>query len=178
MTLHIGFSQHVETVLVAEVVEDRVVGVVGGTHGVDVQSFHGLDVLLYLGIADGTSVDGGEVVTVDTMEHHAAAIDGEGTVGTDAHLAESHLAASDVDGLALRVFQHEHEIVEVGSLCTPQAGTFHVHVEAQLCLCLGLCLCNGGCPIVDAYFDGAALHAIDSSQRHLHVRLCIGVGVV
>ena len=153
MALDVGLGQHVEAVAVAEVVEHGVVGVVRCAHGIDVQPLHGADVLLHLLGGDGTAVDGREVVAVDTVEHHAPPVDGEGAVAADGHLAEAHLAASDVVDVAGIVLQRQHEVVEVGRLSTPQAGGCYVHCKRSGGLpkplrrrgCLVTCIGEGGC---------------------------------
>ena len=122
-----------------------------GANGIDVQPLHGLDVLLYLRIGDGTSVLWREVVAVDTVEHHPLTVDDEGTVAADAHLTEAHLRTTHVDGLAIAVFQRQHEVVEVRRLSTPEFRCCHVHVEGNGSLPKPLrgrgCLitCSNGC---------------------------------
>ena len=111
VAFHVGLSKDIETIAVTEVVEDGVVGVVAGAHGVDVQALHRADVLFDFLRRDGTSVDGADVMTVHAMEHHAATVDEEGAVVADAHFAEADLAATDVNGLAIAVLDVEQPAV-------------------------------------------------------------------
>ena len=83
VTLHVGLSQHVHAILVAEVVEHRIVGIVRRTYSVDIQALHTQDILLYLLGSDGTSVDRRKIVTVDTVEHHTLSIDEQSTIAAN-----------------------------------------------------------------------------------------------
>ena len=134
VTLHVGLGQHIESQFVAEVIEHRIVGIVRGAHSVDVQSLHGLQVFLDLLRRDGTAVDRREVVAVHAVEHHALAIDNQGTIAADAHLLEAHLRTTDVQRLSTSILQGQHQVVEVRRLSTPQARSRHIHIERHLLL--------------------------------------------
>ena len=58
VTLDICLSQHIHTVLVAEVIEHRIVGIVRGTYGVDIQPLHAENILFNLLRSNGTTIDG------------------------------------------------------------------------------------------------------------------------
>ena len=45
VTLGISLGRDIETILVAEVVPARVVGIVTGAHGIDIELFHDADIL-------------------------------------------------------------------------------------------------------------------------------------
>ena len=94
MAFHVGLGQDVQAILVTEFIEPGVVGIVAGSYGIDVEALHAEDVLLHLLITDGTSAHGTDVMTVNTVEHHASAVDEEGSVIAHANLAESHLLPS------------------------------------------------------------------------------------
>ena len=100
-----------------------------GAHSIDVQAFHRLNVFFHLFGSDGTAVDGREIVTVHTVEHHALAIDGQGTITADGHLLEAYLSTSDIDSLTFGILQREHKVVEVGRLSTPQLRMVDRQVE-------------------------------------------------
>ena len=131
MTLHVGLGQHVHAVFVAEVVEYRIIGVVRGADGIDVQSLHGFNVAFNLLRCDGSSVDGGEVVTVDAVEHHTLAVDGQGTVVADGYFTETYLRTANVDDIAIGIFQRQDEVIEVGCLGAPKQWSRDVHVEGD-----------------------------------------------
>ena len=103
MTLHISLGQHIEAVLIAEVIEDRIIGIVTGAHCIDIEALHGLDILFNLSISDGTTIHRRKIMTVDTMEHHALAIDNQRTIATDAHLTEAHLTTTDILDMAFGI---------------------------------------------------------------------------
>ena len=176
VALHVGLGQHVESILVAQVVEHGVVGVVAGAHGIDVQPLHGLNVFFYLLVGDGSSVHGAEVMAVHAVEHHSLAVDGQGSVVADAHFAEAHLTTSQVDGVALCVLQRQYEVVQFWCLGTPLAGIAHVQVETQLCRGGFRSRGNSISVVLYAHFHHAAAQRLCSRQAHLHVGFGIGVG--
>ena len=170
VTLHVGLGQHVEAVLVAKVVEHRIVGIVARAHGIDVQALHGLDVLFNLSRCDGTAVDGREVVAVHTMKHHALAVDGQRAVAADFHPAETHLAASAVDDITVLVLQRQHQVIEVGCLGAPQFRGVHRQHKTQAGGHRLAALCNDFAIAHQTYVQSASADGIDTGQRHLDVR--------
>ena len=66
------------------------------------------------------------------MEHHALAIDEQGTVRTDANLTEAHLATTTIDDITITILQCQHKVIEVGSLGSPLVGGSDVHIQTQL----------------------------------------------
>ena len=68
VTLDVRFVDHVQPVLVAQVVEAVVVGIVRGAHGVDVGALHREDVLAHVVDGDGLSPLGMMIVAIDA--HH------------------------------------------------------------------------------------------------------------
>ena len=66
VALEVGLGSQVNTVFVAEVVPTRVIGIVTGTHGVDVQLLHDLDVLNHAVHRDDVATVGIELVAVGT----------------------------------------------------------------------------------------------------------------
>ena len=132
MALYVGLGQYIHAVFVAQVIEHRVVGVVGCTYGVDIQSFHAQNILLNLLGSDGTSVDWREVVTVYAVEHHALTVDQQRTIAGDGHLAEANLATTDINHLAPGILQCQHQVVEVGLFGAPFPGIRHVHIQTDV----------------------------------------------
>ena len=133
----------------------------GGADRIHVQAFHRLDVLFHLLGVDGAAVHRAEIMTVHTVEHHALAIDNQRTVGTDAHFAEAHLTATDVNGLSACIFQSQYKVIEIRGLGTPFFRIVHVHVQTQFtCAAYRLaCLCDDTAVILDADIHTAAFHA-------------------
>ena len=185
MALHIGFSQHIETILVAKVVEHRIVRIVRSAHRIDVQPLHRLDVLFYLFCRDGTAVDRTEVVTVHAMEDHTLTVDDEGAISTNAHLTETHFATTDVDNLTFFVLQCQYQVIEVRCFGTPFLGVRHVHVEAQFSersrgrgtLNMGRSLGDDRASIHDFSLD-LPLTCYQMGVFDPHFHICLGIHIV
>ena len=175
MTLHICLSQHIHTILVTQVIEDGIVGIVRGTDGINVQTLHRLDILFNLLCRDGTTIHRREVVTVHTMKDHTLTVDEKSTIIADAHLTEAHFATTNINRFPLRILQGQHQVIKVRSLCTPQFGSCHIHIEAQLFVCLDRlgCLRNRLSTFLNLHFHLSILHCIKARQIHLHIGLCI-----
>ena len=120
VTLHIGLGKHIHAVLVAHLIEIRIVRIVTGANGIDVQLLHQKDVALGLLAAHRTSVLGAEVMTVDAMEDDALAVDGQSAIGTNGNLADAYLASTHIEDL-VALTERDHQVVEVRFLSTPQA---------------------------------------------------------
>ena len=131
MTLHVSLGKDIESVFVAKVVEYRIVRIVRCTHGIDVQPLHGLDVLFYLLIADGTSVHRREIMTVHPMKHHTLAVNGQSAVLAYLHLAKAHLRTSHIQHLVSIILQGDYQVVEVRSLCAPQLWSRDIHGKGR-----------------------------------------------
>ena len=117
--LDIGFVHDVEPVLIAKVVEVGVVGVVGCSHGVEVELFHephvGQHVFPGEGLAPGLVM----VVAVDALDHHGLSVDQE---FTGSHL-DSPKADSDrnrFNRATLGVDQANYKVVEVRGFSRPE----------------------------------------------------------
>ena len=182
VTLYVSLCQHIHTIFIAEVVENRIVGIVRGADGIDIQTFHAENILFYLLWGDGTTVDRREVVTVDAMKHHTLAVDEQSTIFTNAHLAEAHLAASPIDHVAVLVLQRYHQVIKIRLLGTPQLWScdFDSHTHAGCHVFAGLC--KHFAIAHDTGLHLAAADGIDIRQLHLHVapatsECCIEVGI-
>ena len=123
MTLHVGLGQHIDTILVAEVVEIGIVGVVRSAHSVDVQLLHELHVVLHLLAGHRASSHLAEVMAVDTMNNHPVAVHEEGTVVAHTYGTEAHFGAAYVDGL-LAFGKRYRKVVELRALGTPGSDAF------------------------------------------------------
>ena len=90
VTLLVGFCHHIDAILVAEVVPTRIVGIVTGSHGVDVQSFHQAYVLQHALHAYHVSTIRIHLMTVGSLDEYRLTVDQELAV-LYFHLAETHL---------------------------------------------------------------------------------------
>ncbi len=77
MGFQIGFTYHVESVLVAKVVPAGIVGIVARAHGIDVVLFHYLDVLHHTLYAHYVAAVGVHLMTVCTLYQYGLAVDEE-----------------------------------------------------------------------------------------------------
>lgn len=77
MTLDVGLVNHVQAMLITQIVPQRIVGIVGATNSVEVKLFHESDVLQHRLSIDNVSVVAVMLVTIDTPESDLLAIDEE-----------------------------------------------------------------------------------------------------
>ncbi|MEZ5322114.1 MAG: hypothetical protein R2698_08595 [Microthrixaceae bacterium] len=119
MALDIGLVDHVEPVLVAQVVEPGIVGVVGAAHCVDVVCLHQLDVPPHRRLVDRAAPHRIELVTIDADDGHRGAVD-EQLVPTHLHRAEAGELTADVDDLPRRCEQLDLDRVADGMLVAPR----------------------------------------------------------
>ena len=68
MTLDVRLAHHVETILIAELIPLRIVRIVRGTHGIDVELLHHLHILHHLTDAEGSAVYGIVFLSVHTLD--------------------------------------------------------------------------------------------------------------
>ena len=132
MAFKVGLAFKIDAVFVAEIVEVRVVGVVGGAHMVDVGTLHGHDLVFHLTARDDVSRSRIGVVPVDTFQLQCLAVDVEIASGQsefvfrcrcvlDLHSAEAGLQADRFHHfLALHQFAHKH--IDVGLLRCPRGS--------------------------------------------------------
>ena len=120
MSLDIAFVNDVEAVLVAKLVEDGIVRIVGGADAVDVMLFHHNEVGRHILERDGVAVLRVGIVTVDALELDGRAVDEELALAADGNAAEADLL---FDVFFARL---DDEGVEVGRFRGPELGVFHV----------------------------------------------------
>ena len=139
VTLLIGFSYDIESVLVAKVVPDRVIGIVTGTHSVDIQLLHQLYVLNHTLTCHHITTIRVHLMTVSSLEENRLAIDQHLCI-LDFNLAETNLERDSLDSLArLGILHMNIEIIEVRSLSRPLLWVSEYH--NSLCLSF-LIRCN------------------------------------
>ena len=74
MRLYVGLRYDIDTVLVAEVIPEVGIGIVAGTHGVEVELLHDLDVLDHALPREYIATVGIQLVAVSTFEEYWLAI--------------------------------------------------------------------------------------------------------
>ena len=124
MALLVGLSGDVEAILIAQIIPARVVWIVAGAHGVDVEPFHDLDVLDHALRRDDVAAVGIHLVAVGTFDVHGLAVDEELGV-LDLYLAEAYLLWDDLYDVAFAVFHDSLQGEEIGSLSRPFLHVAH-----------------------------------------------------
>ena len=153
MGLQVGLGHHVQAVLVAQIVQIVVVGVVRGPHGVDVVALHQLHVFLHHFPADVLAGDRVGVVAVHAPEHQGLAVDGDGgvlVVGGDRVAVGVHFRPGEADLPEAQLLGHgpkigpvpliqaDHQIVKVGMLGAPQRHILDILVDVHGLAAAGL----------------------------------------
>ena len=124
----VGFCRDIESVFVAEIIPNGIIGIVAGAHGVDIEPLHDLDVLQHTFARDDVASIGIHLVPVGTLDEHGLSVDKQLLV-FDLHLAESHALRDGSHHVASLVLHGCHKGVEIGSLGGP---CFHVlDIEAH-----------------------------------------------
>jgi len=97
VALLVGFADEIDAVLVAEVVPQRVVGVVACAHGVDVEALHELQILDHALAADHVAAVGIHLVAVYTFYIYRLSVDEE-LRSANLHATETHALGNHLGG--------------------------------------------------------------------------------
>ena len=131
--LDIGFVDDVQAVLVAQAVELRRVGVVAGTHGVDVHGLHVADVAQHQLAGHHAAAVAVKLMAVHAVEDDALAVQAHDLVD-HLELAEAHHRAADLGHAAHIVGQGDGQLIEVGFLGAPELRAGDDALKEQLIL--------------------------------------------
>ena len=118
----VRFVNHVNTILVAEIVHHRIVRIVRHTERVDVEALHEDNVFFHTIVSHSTAVIRIKFVTVHTMElhRHAVYVQTRSTiVFLDFNLAEANLVTFNLENLAVSILEREHCGIEVRRFSRP-----------------------------------------------------------
>ena len=131
MTLLVSLSHYIETILIAKVVPTRVVRIVTGTNGVDVQTLHDHDVLNHASLAHVITSIWVYLMTVGTLDEYWLPVDQELLV-LDFHRTEAHLYLHELVWRILSSIldRRNHKRIEIRGLGRPLA---HI-LDTQLIL--------------------------------------------
>ena len=110
---------HVDSVLVTELIDQRCIRIMTGTDCIDIVLFHDLKVFAKLFFGDMTSAHRAEFMTVDTLEYDTFAV--------QCHNAVFHFESSESDFLrnhflkftGLVIYLH-CQIIKLRIFCTPE----------------------------------------------------------
>ena len=148
--LAIGLVHHIHAYGVAELIPARTIGIVGQTDGIDMGSFHELEVLEHALFRHYTSGVGVVLMTIDTTNLDGFTIDEQLTI-LDMDVAETHLLSGVLDGLAIGVFEFQFQGVEVGVLSTPKMriADLDFHAVELTMATLGVPLVHASCFVLE-----------------------------
>ena len=165
MALDVGLGTDINAQLVGQIIEDLVVGIVGGADGVEVILLHQGqvgEVVLIVERMTGLQIG---VVAVDAAEDHLAAGDLHllvtGGVDVDlVDLTEADPLHHGLHDLAGAVLQLQHQGVQVGGVGEPLGGVFHIHLAG-----------DGGTLILEHFLGGLGsrrgnIHSLILSLSH------------
>ncbi|MNZ67986.1 hypothetical protein D3C78_862460 [compost metagenome] len=110
--LHVGLRHHEQAVLVAQLVEARVIRVVGGAHRVEVVLLHQHYVALHPIHADGPALEVIVVVAVHPVQLEVATVDIKQAV-LDGDLAHPDPLRDHLQQLAPLVIERQLQLVEI-----------------------------------------------------------------
>ena len=124
VALHIGLGDQHDAILIAQLVEARVVGVVGRAHRVDVVLLHELQVAAHAIEAHGAALVIVVIVAVDAMHLKVSAVEVD-MIALDRHLGKT-LAMRNVLADLVTVVDLKRKVIEEGVLGVPEVGIGHV----------------------------------------------------
>ncbi|MNM64674.1 hypothetical protein D3C81_760820 [compost metagenome] len=133
--LHVGLRHHEQTVLVAQLVEARIVRVVGGPYRVEVVLLHQHDIAFNTVHADRAALEVVVVVTVHPVQLEVVTVDMEETI-LDLDFAHPDPLRDHLQQLALTVVEGELQLIEVRVFGAPQMGVGQIQREAAITLAI------------------------------------------
>ncbi len=138
--LYVALVHHIEAVLVAQVVPNRVVGVVAGAHRIDIHLFHCADVAQHLFFGHDVSSVFAEFVAVGAFDQDRLAVDQQ------LRVLYLHGAETEADGgtfcKAFGGVGRYFQLIKIRCLGAPEGGRLYLaggycHQTAWLCTALG-----------------------------------------
>ena len=120
VALHIGLGDQHDAVLVAQLVEARVIGIVRGADRVDVVLLHELQVAAHAIEAHGAALVIVVIVAVDAMHLKVSAVEVD-MIALDRHLGKP-LAMRNVLADLVAVVDLKRKVIEEGVLGVPEVG--------------------------------------------------------
>ena len=136
MTLLISFSRHIDTVFVAQIVPNGVVGIMAGANSVDVQAFHNLNILNHSLTAYHVAAIGVQFMAVSTLDENGLPVHEQLGI-LDFNLAETNLLGDNFNGLLFGKFAFS---LSQSILHSNLSLAFH-HLLKIFCNIFGVNLC-------------------------------------
>ena len=123
VALHIGLGDQHDAILITQLVEARVIGIVRGAHRVDVVPLHELQVAAHAIEAHGAALVIVVIVAVDAMHLKVSAVEVD-MIALDRHLGKS-LVMRNVLADLVAVVDLKRKVIEEGVLGIPEVGIGH-----------------------------------------------------
>ena len=123
VALHIGLGDQHNAVLVAQLVEARVIGIVRGAHRIDVVLLHELQVAAHAIEAHGAALMIVVIVAVDAMHLKVDAVEVD-MIALDRHLGKTLAMRNELADL-VTVVDLKRKVIEEGVLGIPEVGIGH-----------------------------------------------------
>ena len=106
MFLQVNLIHDVDTERVAQLIPTFCIGIVTGTHRIDIGLFHQQDILQHPFLTDHMTGIGIHLMTVDTTQTSGDTVDHEDAV-FNSQLPEANLCTDGLDDLAVRITEHQ-----------------------------------------------------------------------
>ena len=117
VTLEVSLGYQVETCRVTQFVPTGVVGIVGGTYGIDIELFHDTNILTHALHADNIASIRVQLMTVDSLDEDGLTIDKQLSV-LDLHMTETDVLADRLYHTTV-LLDIDEQSVEIRGLGSP-----------------------------------------------------------
>ena len=177
MALDVGFSRDIDTILIAKVIPARVVRVVAGTVGIDIELLHALDILNHAFHAHTVTTVWVEFMAVNSLDEHRLTIDEQLSV-LDFHFSESNFLPDYLSHL-VSFFMSDEQLIKMWSLSRPFQRFLHAEFSLSLAASdLHRFLSHRlACFILKIEINGIAI-SILSFHGHLKLSVAVVIGEV
>ena len=128
--LHISLIDHIQSVTVTQLIQERVIRIMAGADGIDIVPLHGNDVLFRLLEGHCTAVQRTEIMAVRTLEYDPLPVQVHHTVF---HLKapEAYRLTDHFHHISRCIRQFNPEFIKLRVLGAPQSRMFHRHLRLQ-----------------------------------------------
>ena len=161
MSLKVSLIHDIETVLVTQVIYIRIIRIVTGSDGVEVELLHKPYIRLHLLTGHALSAILAMVMTVHSVKRHRNAVHEE-LLAAYLNFTETDLCASRLNQRALCIIQRQNERIEIRGLRCPKERVLHLLFKKRIVdiVTLGIFLM--------VYLCGRNLHVItDLGSRRI-----------
>ena len=98
MGFEVGFIDQIDPIFIAQLVPERVIGIMAGANRVEVELLHQLDLGAHIVFCERPTAFGMMLMTIYAAQHEAFAVQQNDAI-LDLHLAETHATAFEIHGL-------------------------------------------------------------------------------